>query len=203
MNLSFTHASCILLSAGNSERMGIHKALLKFDENTTFIQQIAGTYERLGVEQIIVVVSADLFGALKQRNLRLPDAVTMVVNDRPELGRFYSLQTGLQHLRPGNCCFLHNIDNPTTTAELLRLLIIQKLNADVIVPEFQRKSGHPVLLNHMVAFKIQNTEDVDIRIDAFLKKYKTRKVETSDHRVLININSPEEYRAAGFPFEIT
>jgi len=194
----FDRTSCVILSAGNSFRMAGHKALLKFDDDMTFIGRITETYLNSGVEQVIVVVSSKLSDQLKERKINLPERVSLVINDKPESGRFYSLQTGAKHLKVGNYSFFQNIDNPFTSAELLKALIHHKDEADVIIPAFHERSGHPVLLSPEVACRICLEGEPDLRIDEFLKRFKVKMVETSDKRILVNINSPDEYLAAGF-----
>lgn len=189
----FAQTSCIILSAGSSARMGTHKALLKFDSERTFIQKVSETYLLTGIEQIIIVLNAELFNQLKERNLTFDDKVILVINEKPELGRFYSLRKGVQHLTPGNYCFLQNIDNPFISAEVINPLIKHRDEADVIVPTFQKRSGHPVLICPFVAREILLSESNDLRIDLFFKRFEVKKVETSDHNILVNINSPEDY----------
>lgn len=194
----FAQTSCILLSAGSSVRMGESKALLKFDEQTTFIQQITETYIRAGIQQVVVVVNTLLFDTIREREIFIFKEIQLVINNYPERGRFYSLQTGVQHLIQGNFCFFQNIDNPFTSDECLLSLIKFKDNADVIIPAFRGKSGHPVLFSPLIAKEIMKTNSLDQRIDQFLTIFKVMKVETSDSNILANINSQEDYRAAGF-----
>ena len=198
MKQLFNRTSCIILSAGNSERMGGHKALLRFDSGQTFIQKIAETYTNAGVGQIIVVVNGDLYKLMQESNLTLSEKVLSVINSYPELGRFCSLQTGVKLLEPGNSCFFQNIDNPFTSEEVLRELIAHKDESEVILPVFQNRSGHPVFINNSVVQKIMLNKNSDIRIDEFLKKFKTVGVVTADRNILLNINSKEDYMAAGF-----
>lgn len=192
----YAHTSCIILSAGSSARMGMNKALLKIDDNKTFIQKITETYLLARIEQIIVVVNAGLYNLIKKSKSDFSEKMILVINDKPELGRFYSLQTGLNRVKPSNHCFFQNIDNPFTSEELLKELIIHKDEADVIIPTFQKKSGHPVLMSPLVTAEILNSKDFDVRIDRFLKIFKVMKVETTYYNILANINSPEEYLAA-------
>jgi len=194
----FESTSCIILSAGNSDRMGEHKALLNFNKNSTFIEQIAYIYAQAGIEQIIVVVNAELFDLLIERAVNLPHNVKLFINTNPDLGRFHTLQIGVQHLEPGNYCFFQNIDNPFTSAEVLKSLIQHRNDADVIIPAFKARSGHPVLLSSLLAEKILLEKAPDMRIDEFLKKFKVIKVEVPDSNILVNINSPEEFLKAGF-----
>lgn len=194
----FAQTSVIILSAGSSVRMGTHKALLRFDDDRTFLQKITETYVSAAFEQIIVVVNAELYKLISENKTALSEKVMLVVNDKPALGRFYSLQTGIKPLKTGNYCFFQNIDNPFTSESLLEELINFKTQADVIMPVFENKSGHPVLVNGFVAGQIQNNTDMEIRIDTFLSKFKTLRVETKDAGILSNLNSRSEFLAAGF-----
>jgi molybdenum cofactor cytidylyltransferase len=194
----FAHTSCIILSAGSSARMGTHKALLKFDSERTFLQKITETYSLAGIEQVIVVVHSELYKLIKKSDITLSEKVLLVINDKPELGRFYSLQTGIKHLKTGNYCFFQNIDNPFISEAWLNELIIHKGEADVIMPVFEERKGHPVLINPKVVQEIASTIDYDVRIDAFLKQFAEKRVEIQDRRIPLNINSKEDYLKAGF-----
>jgi len=190
----FRNTSALILSAGNSERMGKHKALLKFDADRTFIQKITETFILSGIEQVVIVVNSELLELIKESNCILSEKVQLIVNEKPELGRFYSLQTGVKHLKPGNSCFFQNIDNPFTSETLLREMILHKNEADVIMPTFQNESGHPVLISPSVIEEIFKVQDYELRIDLFLKRFEIKKIETSDPNILVNINSPEDYQ---------
>ncbi len=193
----FGQTSCIILAAGSSTRMGKSKALLKFSKDETFIQKITGTYVQSGVKQVIVVVNIELYNLILEQNIPLAKEVELVVNNFPEKGRFHSLQTGVQNLKTGNSCFFQNIDNPFTSAEVMKLLI-QFINvADIIIPVYKSKSGHPVLFNLSVAEKIIVESDSEKRIDIFLKSFVNKKIEIAENRILTNINSPEDFAEAG------
>ncbi len=193
----FAQTSCIILAAGNSVRMGEHKALLKFDSQKTFIQNITETYLQSDIEQVIVVVNSELFKLISESSPELNRKASLIVNEHPERGRFYSLQTGLKQLQTGNSCFFQNIDNPFTSGELLKKLILYKDQADVIIPSYQGRAGHPVLISQSVAQEILLAEDSDLRIDVFLKKFKIKKVTTTERSISANINSREDYLEAG------
>ncbi len=197
---SLPRASCIILSAGESLRMMQHKALLKFDAGTTFIHKITETYYLSGIEQLIVVLNEELYDLVINLAPSLPQKVQFVVNLYPERGRFFSLQTGLQLLNNGNYCFFQNIDNPFTSAGLLEMLYNHRDDAEVIIPSFENKPGHPVLLSPKVVQEICTTTDPGLRINDFLRQFHQQRIETPDNRILTNINSPEDYRNAGFPF---
>jgi CTP:molybdopterin cytidylyltransferase MocA len=194
----FAQTSCIILSAGSSARMGTHKALLKFDSERTFLQKITETYMLAGIEQVIVVVNSELHTLINERIPALSGKVKLAVNDKPELGRFYSLQTGVKHLKTGHSCFFQNIDNPFTSQKLLNEIIIHKDEADVLLPAFQDKTGHPVLINPLVLYNINAGCDYELRVDVFLKQFKEKRIGIPDPKILMNINSPADYLKAGF-----
>jgi len=178
--------------------MGEHKALLKFDENHTFIEKIAGEYLETGIEDIVVVVNSDLYKLLMGKRIPFSGKVRLVINDHPESGRFYSLQTGAKLIEKGNSCFFQNIDNPFTSKELLHELMNKKHKADIVIPAFGGRSGHPVLVSAGILMQILNEKVTDVRIDHFLSKFSRMMVETLDNKILANINSLAEYRKAGF-----
>ncbi len=196
----FANTSCIILSAGSSERMGMHKALLKFDDRRNFIQQITEEYLKADVEQIIVVVNNEIAELSKKGMFQLSEKVELVVNKHPELGRFYSLQKGVQQLIPNNYSFFQNIDNPLVTEKVLESLLKHINEADVLIPVFENRPGHPVLFSPFVVQGIIKNSDCGIRIDQFLKRYKMKNIEIADSGILANINSRGEYHAAGFHF---
>lgn len=194
----YKQTSCVILSAGSSGRMGSHKALLAYDNERNFLQKIAGTYCQAGIDEVIVVVNAELLILMRQANIALPQNVKMVVNHKPALGRFYSLQTGLKLVTPGHSCFFQNIDNPFVSGETLDKMISFNEKADVVKPCFGEKSGHPVLVGPTVIRAIIAEADFTNHIDAFLRGYTLLKVDIQDARILTNINQPADYGKAGF-----
>jgi molybdenum cofactor cytidylyltransferase len=194
----FSRTSCVILSAGSSTRMGEHKALLKFGEDSTFIQHITNTYALSGFDQIIVVANIELAEQMRERGIHLPESALIVINDKPESGRFYSLQTGMRKLKEGNDCFFQNVDNPFISSELLTTLILEKEKADVIIPAYKQKAGHPVLFNARMKKLILDIDDPETRIDVFLKGFRIKYIESPDSCILTNINSREDYLTAGF-----
>ena len=191
---SLDQTSCIILSAGSSGRMGRHKALLRFGaEKVTFIEKITQVYAEAGVPEILVVISLELKQQLDSIQLALPGNVRCVVNANPELGRFYSLKTGMQNTTAGNHVFFQNVDNPFVETELLSAMVTVSEQAEVVIPQFSGKTGHPVLLNPDVSEAIQNFENIDIRIDDFLRSFRIVLVNTENPKTLVNINSRLDY----------
>jgi len=199
MNLNIIgQTSCVILSAGRSQRMGCHKALLPYDKDRNFIQKITLVYLEAGIEQIIVVVNAELLKLISGNQIVLSKKVQLVVNESPDLGRFFSLQKGVKLIPRENYCFFQNIDNQHTNISLLHQLMLYAGDADVIKPVFGNQAGHPVLFNKRVTSRICSAGGSEIRIDAFLKQFKSKKIHVSDPGIRMNINTPDDYLKAGF-----
>ena len=194
----YKQVSCVILSAGSSRRMGCHKALLPYDKDRNFVQKITSVYLEAGIEQIIVVVNEELLKLISGNQIALSEKVQLVVNESPDLGRFFSLQTGVKLIPRDNYCFFQNIDNLHSNLSLLHQLMLYTGDADVIKPVFDKQAGHPVLFNKRVTSRICSAEGSDIRIDAFLKQFKCKKIHVSDPGIRMNINTPEDYLKAGF-----
>ncbi|PKP02154.1 MAG: hypothetical protein CVU14_03965 [Bacteroidetes bacterium HGW-Bacteroidetes-9] len=192
---SLARTSCIILSAGFSGRMGQHKALLLYGRGkTTFIEKITKEYSSAGITEIVVVVSSDLMKEIVVKHLDMPDNVRFVVNLYPEWGRFYSLKTGLQNTTKGNYVFFQNIDNPYVDSELLFAMAAVCAQANVVIPQFSGKTGHPVLLSPEVFRAILENMAIDLRIDDFLRSFRTMLIKTENPKVLVNINSSLDYK---------
>jgi molybdenum cofactor cytidylyltransferase/nicotine blue oxidoreductase len=193
----FSLVSCIILSAGDSGRMGMHKAMLPFgNQKLTFLEKIIKSYRHAGINQIVVVVNSGLLRQIIDMKLKLPAGIQIVENLHPEKGRFYSLQTGLKYVKTGSHVFIQNIDNPFIDQKVLNLMLEYINGALIAHPVFSGKTGHPVLIHPDVCESIISSECLDARIDCFLKDYPSLKIEVNDPGIFANINTPEDYMEA-------
>ncbi|MHC1778574.1 MAG: NTP transferase domain-containing protein [Lentimicrobium sp.] len=185
---------CIILSAGNSGRMGMHKALLPFGhEKMTFLEKISASYQQAGIDRQIVVINKSLHRLFKSTRLSLSAEVEIVVNPYPENGRFYSLQAGMMKVGAGSYVFIQNADNPFSEPELLVNMIENRTKAGVIIPSYSGKTGHPVLINPVVCESIRLCKNPDTRLDYFLSDFPSFSIESNNRRILVNINTPDDY----------
>jgi len=193
LNTLYAPSSAVILSAGNSIRMGEHKAMLLFKDGVTFMERICKTYIQAGVEQVIVVVTSELHEMIKTRIHLFPEKLKVIINKQPELGRFYSWQTGLSAIQKGHFCFFQNIDNPFTSPELVITLYNYRNKADVIIPDYNGKTGHPVLVSPKVVAEILKFTDTEKHINQVIKTFSTYRLQTKDKHILVNINTRQEY----------
>lgn len=181
----------VILAAGLSDRMGMMKPLLKFNWDRTFLEHIVKEYESYGSSEIIVVTNDTVYEKIKTENFK---KVKFIINKEPQHGRMSSVIMGVSALTIKNRCFIHNCDNPFVNISLLRKLEKKLGQGDYIVPVYERKGGHPILISGKVINKILKEQLVDSDFRDVLKAFIRENTETSDNKILCNINTLEDYK---------
>lgn len=185
--------SAIILSAGKSERMGVPKFSLRFNTETTFLEKLIDEYHSFGCNEIIVVLNETSAVLYHQLKLNIPSNVSVVINHHPEWERFYSLKLAALALCEAKPVFVSNIDNPLLTQETINTLFKEVENSDYISPSFNGKGGHPFLLSTKVINELKTEKQDQIHLKEFLGKYSKKTVEVNDEKILLNINTMEDY----------
>ena len=205
LNLTYTmevrEAGVVILAAGRSVRMKELKPFLRYDDHTLFIEKILSVYIGWGCREIVVVTNAKAFQRIKQM-ITVPSAVTMIVNNHMEFERFYSVKLGLRAIHKSSFCFLQNVDNPFIDAQILDLIYENRSDEKYVSPVFKNKGGHPVLIHRENINTIREWAEDSANLKEVLTTMKCLKVEMPDDRVLININSKEQYQKI-FLYEIS
>ena len=191
---NFESCSVLILAAGNSSRMKSPKFALQFNKSQSFLEKIVQIYTEFGCEEIIVVLNQEGISLLDHLHLKLKN-VKIVLNDHPEWERFYSIKLGIQGLSKQHPVFIHNVDNPFVTAAILESLISKDVTTNYVVPTYNGKGGHPVLISNKVCQKLILTEKNDLILSDFLKQYDKKRVAVEDQNILVNINTMEAYQA--------
>lgn len=186
--------SVIILAAGKSERLGFPKLSLEYNEQHTFIEQIAQEYSVFGCKVIIVVVNKVGLEYIKEHHLKFPVNAVLVVNEYPEWHRFYSLKTGVKALKECQSVFIHNVDNPFVNHQILTELLESSDSTDYIIPEYKGKGGHPILISKKIVDHIISIDENQVHLKEFLNQYSKLKTPVQDEKVLVNINTMDEYK---------
>lgn len=187
------HAA-VILAAGHSRRMGTPKLNLKLPDGITFIASAVNGFLQFGCSEIIVVVNPDGMASEKKQQHQWPERCKFVINPYPDRGRFYSLQRGLIAIECPASAFVHNVDNPLLSREVLEALSNRAGEADYICPSYKGQHGHPVLLSEkIIAEAIQALPPLPNMRD-FFNLYNKTIVPVSDANILLNINDPGTYQ---------
>jgi molybdenum cofactor cytidylyltransferase len=186
----------VVLSAGESSRMGEPKALLPID-GQTFIERIVAALKHSGLERIIVVLG---FNAeeMRQKIVHLP--VEIVVNPDYKQGQLSSLQTAIRYLESDQNCdgiMVHLVDHPYIDPQLVGAMLRQfkESNHLIVVPRHHGKRGHPVIFSRALFGELLNApmaEGAKAVVNAYREE--TLEIDTEDAGITLDIDTPELYR---------
>lgn len=185
----------LILAAGESSRMKSPKALLKIGD-VTFAESIAAKMRAGHIDPVLVVAGAHVDEIRKQ--FETSAGFTIVHNARYAEGQISSLKEGLRHLPAGvQAVMVWPVDQPLIKLETVQALIsaFQREQNPVVIPVFEGRNGHPVIYGteamHTVLGLKQNQTAKHLRS---IYKDQTLFVDVADPAILIDIDTPEDYR---------
>ncbi len=181
--------SGLILAGGRSSRMGQTKALLPFKKQT-FLGHLVSVFQAAGIDEIVAVGGAD-YEKIAQA---VPEGCRLVRAEDWALGMRASLRAGLRALPLGPVLLTH-VDRPSVSVKTIeKLLRCNELNdSSPRIPCFRGETGHPVYLP--AALRSRLLEPDDRPLNQILEEYSPVMVEVEDADVLLNINTPEDWRA--------
>ncbi len=187
--------SAVILAAGESSRMeNSPKANLLY-RNKTFLENLVVVFQDAGIDPIIVVLGAHV-DEVKKNHVNLP--VEFIVNTNYQEGQLSSIKESLKLISAeSELMIVHLVDHPLIQSNTIMSILFKRTetNASVIIPTYENRRGHPVLFGKEVFSELQNASiHVGAREVVWNHKDDLKEVATNDRGILININSPEEYR---------
>jgi molybdenum cofactor cytidylyltransferase len=182
----------IILAAGGSSRFGKPKQVLGW-RGESLIRHVAKTALDAGLHPVVVVVGSsaeEVISSLKDQELRI------VNNSNWINGLSTSIRVGLQSLpvSVGGVVFLQ-VDQPQIPVQLIRRLVEahQATVSKVVAPRVNGQRGNPVLFDACTfPDLIALTGDMGGR--ALFEKYPIEWVDWDDANILLDIDTPEDYR---------
>jgi len=186
--------NALILAAGKSKRFGRDKAFLKLSVNSTFIAHLIEEFNQIGAAEIIVVANEQNIKSLQDALVDLNDIFTISVNKSQPSTRFSSLVKGLSSFNYERPCFVQNVDNPYLFPDLIMNMFNSLCENDYVRPICNSKGGHPILLAGNIIEDICSYPDNQVNFKSFLPTYKGKDVVTEETGVLLNINSPADYK---------
>jgi len=189
--------SVILLAAGDSTRMGFPKALLKIKNKALLDLQI-DTILKLNKTPIVVLgkLHKEILDALPE----IKNKSKIIVNSHPNRGQFSSLRLALQEIQRGEGAFVLTLDTPAPPPEVWTKLENNLNSHKVVVPKFQEKGGHPVLLSSLFVEKLISEEipEAEQRLDLQIRKLRGNEagyVIVENDNILVDLDTPEDKEA--------
>jgi molybdenum cofactor cytidylyltransferase len=181
--------AAIIPSSGKSERMGQPKGLLKLKGKTLLSWQIESLFQ---AQIIQVIVVGPIF--LKQHVL--PKA-RFVDSEGKAAEMIDSVRLGLKNIsNKTKGILIVPSDFPILDQEIIDFMILhfQKDKSKIIVPVFNGKGGHPVIIPERFFNEIMESFNGE-GIRGLKKKYpeNVKKVEYKNSNIHLNINTPEDF----------
>ena len=201
MESEYINFSVVILAAGKSERMHVPKLGLKYDESMSFVEKIIDTILKIQPAECVLVVNDQGMDWINTNALKIPEKVKITLNDDPDKGRFYSLQCALNALQSKNYVLIVNIDNPFVGEKIINDMLNIREGFEIVIPGFEGRGGHPVIISPKIVDDILSQKTENMRLDEYFKNFSKKIMHTEDGTVLININTPEEYKStfSNFP----
>jgi molybdenum cofactor cytidylyltransferase len=182
----------VILAAGSSSRAGTFKPALEIGDMSILRRCIDGMYDLC--DRIIVV------GGHESARLRSMvegiAKVDCIENPFSERGMFTSVKAGLTQVH-GYRCFVLPVDIPLVPPRVYRQLL--SVEADVVIPSFHGRNGHPACLSRDILPRILGEPDESSLRDT-LRSIGFRTVEVDAEEILLDIDTPEDYRRAQHRF---
>lgn len=186
----------LILAAGLSSRMKGFKPLLPLGDKTVLEQTISRFLEA-GIDKsdILVVIGkraeevTEVLGKI---------GVDSVINEAYSTSdMFFSMKLGLKNLhKPFRGVLISPGDIPLIKPSTILGLIEEKERSSlsIIIPSFNKRRGHPILLGSKIISMLDSYEGND-GLRGFLEEHKAQLhyVEVEDMLMLVDIDKPEDY----------
>lgn len=184
----------IILAAGSSTRMKKQKLLLPFKGKTIIETVIENAVSTVGKNVMVVLGSNRKEISEKIEHFK----VKRCVNKNYLNGMLSSAICGIQALPETAEAFLIFLgDQPQIPSSVSKLIIEawEKSGKNIIVPVYQNRRGHPVLIETRFIPEIEQL-DQNRGLKQLLEKYPEEvfEVSCSSPEILRDIDTPEEYK---------
>ena len=193
--------AAVILSGGESKRMGAPKALIPY-RGTTFVEHLIEItrHARVGVTRIVVGAHADQIRAHLRKH-----ASEIVVNSQWEEGQLSSIQAGIRSLSECETdgMLLCPVDHPIVSATIVARLIeeFDSSARPIALPTYRGKRGHPLIFRASLYPELLAADaGIGARQVVWAHADQICEVPTEEEGVVLNVNDPSTLeRALGMP----
>jgi len=191
--------AAVVLSAGESSRMGSPKALLPIS-GVPFIEEIVRALKGTKIDRIIVVLGHHA-EEIQKRIAHLP--VTFVVNRDYAKGQLSSLIVAIRSLAAEKTTekidgvLVHLVDHPFISPALVDHMIdrFYETKKLIVIPRYGGRRGHPVIFSSRLFPELLSAPlEKGAKVIVHAHRDETLEIETDFAGVTIDIDTPEEYR---------
>jgi len=183
----------IILAAGFSERAGQFKMTLPIGDNTILEKCIEGM---TSVCNRIIVVGGYNYDKIKEIVADIPN-VEFCHNKNYEMGMFTSVKRGIHEIKTERF-FIIPGDQPLVQAETYQKMLA--VDADIVIPRYKGKKGHPVLFqSHLIEEILAMPDEACLR--DFIHSKNAVCIDLDDWGILLDVDNPADYKTVKKYFE--
>jgi molybdenum cofactor cytidylyltransferase len=182
----------IIIAAGESKRLGIPKQLLPW-QGKILIEYVIHIIEKCNVNPIHVVLGSyyDQIASV----IKLP-GVKIINNEDWKAGKGTSISLGIRSLpEKVKAAFIFVVDQPYLNDKLINALLklYKTKKVDIVAPFVHGIQANPVLFNQLVFQELISLKGEQGGREIF-KKYRFEKLIWDDEKILLDIDSYEDYQ---------
>jgi molybdenum cofactor cytidylyltransferase len=190
--------AAVILSAGQSSRMGTPKALVDF-RGKTFLARIldAAQHPKIGLVRIVLGAG----DAEIRHALSLPDDI-VILNPDWQRGQLSSIQAAVRSLAAGardeaalDGILLCPVDHPLISRALVAALVAafySDAHPRIVVPTFRGRRGHPTIFaSSLFPELLAAPDDQGARAVVWAHSPEVAEVPTDEEGVVLNLNDPK------------
>lgn len=178
----------LIVAAGKSERTGsCYKMALKIGRQTVIEKAIASMLPFCTKITVITGYNSSFI----TEQMKKCDQVNLVHNQYYEEGMFSSVKLGLKQIKSSRCLFLPG-DYPFISESVFQALLFN--DAEIVIPTYNGKPGHPILLRHSVIEKILSQDWQSLR--EFISTQQPSIIEVDCPGILMDIDTIDDYQEA-------
>jgi molybdenum cofactor cytidylyltransferase len=184
--------TCVLLSAGLSERFGSPKALACIS-GTTVIEHLQNTLLKSSCDEIIVVLGAHALHI--QPFIFIHSRIRVVYNKDYNFGQASSAKAGWREADHSSLGVMFlPVDYPLVQSLSIDKIIdhFKKNGPDILVPSYQNKKGHPPVFHQRLKSKVLDLP-VDLGLNSLFTEHPPQTIEINDPSIVKSFNTPEEF----------
>ncbi len=189
--------AAVILSAGESSRMGSPKALLDY-QGRPFLEHLleATRHPKIGLTRVVLGANAKTI----REKLKL-DPAAVIINREWKKGQLSSIQAAIRTLRSGETdgILLCLIDHPLISAALVGQLVHQFYESGklIVIPTYNTKRGHPIILSSALYGELlEAPPEVGARAVVWNHRDDVLEMPTEEEGVVLNLNDPDTLQRA-------
>jgi molybdenum cofactor cytidylyltransferase len=190
--------AAVILSGGESRRMGSPKALLPW-QGRPFLQHLLDVtqHPKIGCRRVVLGPHAEII----TRSIHLdPDEV--VINPDWEKGQLSSIHAALRTLPAGKTdgMLLCPVDHPLVSADLISKLIaaFYSERPAIALPVHNGRRGHPLIFSAALYPELLDAPlNLGARAVVWAHKNEILEVPTIEEGVILNLNDPKAFEKLG------